>query len=93
MQHFSGLFSYLLLVVRVSKLMTRICNPEKAIDEVIEPSTLSFKQKASVRAEVGKWTFDAHGFSDDEMLYAACIMFEHALQMPELAEWRLSSRA
>lgn len=85
-------FFFFFLRSRVSKLMKRICNPEKALDEVIEPSRLSSKKKASIKAAVGKWTFDAHALSEDELLYAACVMIEHALQMPELMEWRISSR-
>jgi hypothetical protein len=44
-----------------------------------------------VKEAIGTWSFSAHDFSDDELLYASLAMLEHALQMPELQQWRLSS--
>lgn len=38
---------------------------------------------------IGTWAFSAHAFSDDELLYAALLMLEHALLMPEVEEWRM----
>jgi len=40
---------------------------------------------------IGSWSFSAHQFSDDELLIAALTIFEHALMMPELENWRMST--
>ncbi|PGH19210.1 hypothetical protein AJ80_04181 [Polytolypa hystricis UAMH7299] len=84
-------FSYLREAM-VSKLMKRICNPEEAIDEpLFRELRLDFDRKLLVENEVGKWSFSAHTFSDDELIHAACAMLEHALRIPELEEFRLST--
>jgi len=44
-----------------------------------------------VAEAVGSWNFSAHDFSDDELQYAAFLMLEHALGMPQLEKWRLST--
>lgn len=40
---------------------------------------------------VGTWNFSAHDFDSDELLFAALTILEHALQMPELEKWRIST--
>ncbi|KAF1815717.1 HD-domain/PDEase-like protein [Eremomyces bilateralis CBS 781.70] len=74
----------------VSNLMSGICNPEEAADS-IDPSDILVKpdRRTKVEAAVGSWAFSAHEFTDDELLYGALVMLEHALQMEELAKWRL----
>jgi hypothetical protein len=52
---------------------------------------LTDERKAVVAEAVGYWSFSAHDFSDDELLYAALLMLQHALQMPELAPWHAST--
>lgn len=47
-------------------------------------------QRAAVAKSIGDWSFSAHDFTDDELLHGAVIMLEHALQMPELEQWRMS---
>lgn len=54
----------------------------------IEPA-----RKAIVAQAVGTWEFSAHDFDSDELLYAALVMLEHALKMPELERWRISTGA
>lgn len=44
-----------------------------------------------VESAVGTWSFSAHDFDADELLYAALVMLQHALQMPELEKWRMST--
>lgn len=51
------------------------------------------QRKRLVEVEIGKWDFSAHDFSEDELVHAGTIMLEHALQMPELEPWRISSGA
>ena len=48
-------------------------------------------RKAMVVQAVGTWEFSAHDFDSDELLFAALTMLEHALQMPELEKWRIST--
>lgn len=43
-----------------------------------------------IAAAIGSWSFSAHDFTDDELLYGALLMLKHALQMPELERWRMS---
>ena len=55
-------------------------------DIIIEPTRRDLVVQA-----VGTWSFSAHKFSDDELLTAGLIIFEHALMMPELEKWRMST--
>ncbi|KAJ5573442.1 uncharacterized protein N7459_007869 [Penicillium hispanicum] len=75
----------------VSKLMRGICNPEQIIDEFqerdlnVEPGRETF-----IKAQVGSWTFSAHEFSEDELVFGACEMLQHAFNLPGLEHWRLT---
>ena len=40
---------------------------------------------------IGNWAFPAHDLADDELVHAGYLMLQHALSMPELEQWRLSS--
>ncbi|KAF2816458.1 HD-domain/PDEase-like protein [Mytilinidion resinicola] len=75
----------------VSNLMSRICNPEATRDS-IDPKDFYMdpERKAYVAEAIGSWTFSAHEFTDDELLYGALLMLQHALQMPDLESWRMS---
>ncbi|PWY95662.1 high affinity cAMP phosphodiesterase [Aspergillus sclerotioniger CBS 115572] len=74
----------------VSKLMRGICNPEEVIEEFqdreldVRPDRADF-----VREHIGKWSFTAHEFSDDELVLAAFEMLQHALTDPALEQWQL----
>lgn len=35
------------------------------------------------------WNFAAHDFSEDQLVHAALLMLQHALNMPELERWRI----
>jgi hypothetical protein len=54
---------------------------------------LSQDRKAVVEEALGTWGFSAHDYTDDELLYAALIMLQHALQMRELDKWRIPEGA
>ncbi|CDM26367.1 hypothetical protein DTO013E5_7723 [Penicillium roqueforti] len=76
----------------VSKLMKGICNPEEVIhdefqelDLNVDPARIPF-----VRKEVGSWNFCAHEFTEDELVFGACEMIQHAFTMPGLDPWRLT---
>lgn len=52
---------------------------------------VSPERQAAVAAAVGHWHFDAHDFSEDELLVGAVFMFKHALALPDLERWRIST--
>ncbi|KKK16683.1 hypothetical protein AOCH_006772 [Aspergillus ochraceoroseus] len=75
----------------VSKLMKGICNPEDAIEELQdEEFYVSHEREEHVRQRIGQWSFTAHEFSDDELVFAAYEIIQHAFKIPELEEWRLT---
>lgn len=47
-------------------------------------------RKSVILAEVGKWSFCAHDFAEDELVYAGYYILDHTLKMPELEDWRMS---
>jgi len=51
---------------------------------------LDQERREAVEAKVATWAFSAHDFTDDELLYAALAMLQHALSSPELAQWQLT---
>lgn len=75
----------------VRKLLKGICEPEKAIedfqhrDAYIEPS-----REEIVKNAVGRWDFSGQDFTEDELVYAAYFILQHALTMPEVAPWKQS---
>ncbi|KAF4768103.1 hypothetical protein N7455_000158 [Penicillium solitum] len=76
----------------VSKLMKGICNPEEVIhdefqeqDLNIDPARIPF-----IKEQVGSWRFCAHEFTEDELVFGACEMIQHAFTLPGLDTWRLT---
>lgn len=53
--------------------------------------SLALDRRERIAAAVGSWQFSAHEFTDDELLHAALLMLQHALAMPELEKWRIST--
>ncbi|KAJ5084858.1 hypothetical protein NUU61_009437 [Penicillium alfredii] len=75
----------------VSKLMKGICNPEEIIDEFQERDLkVDPEREPFIKEQVGSWKFSAHEFSEDELVFGACEMIQHALNMPGLEQWRLT---
>ncbi|KAJ5803558.1 uncharacterized protein N7503_006008 [Penicillium pulvis] len=76
----------------VAKLMKGICNPEEIVDEFQERD-LDIKpgREAFIKEQVAQWNFSAHEFSEDELVYAACQMLQHAFNLPGLEQWYLTS--
>jgi 3',5'-cyclic-nucleotide phosphodiesterase len=75
----------------VSKLMKGICNPEEVIHELQEPDlNLDPARVPLIKEQVGGWAFSAHDFTEDELVFGACEMIQHALSMPGLDPWRLT---
>ena len=52
---------------------------------------IDHREEVEVVRAIGTWDFSAHDFSDDELVHAAFLMLQHALQMPELEKWRLAA--
>jgi 3',5'-cyclic-nucleotide phosphodiesterase len=76
----------------VSGLMDGICKMEG--DEEIPGHAgivVAANRREKIANAVGSWHFSAHDFTDDELLHAATLMFQHALMMPELEKWRIST--
>lgn len=47
-------------------------------------------REAFIKAQVGSWNFSAHDFSEDELVFAACEIIQHAFNLPGLEHWRLT---
>ncbi|WEW58729.1 3',5'-cyclic-nucleotide phosphodiesterase [Emydomyces testavorans] len=76
----------------VSKLMKRICNPEEVIEDFqVGDVPIVQDRKSLIERGVANWDFLSHDFSDDELIHVACVMVEHALKIPELEQWRIST--
>jgi 3',5'-cyclic-nucleotide phosphodiesterase len=76
----------------VSGLMDGICKlggedePFSHVRISVDPG-----RREKIAGAVGSWHFSAHDFTDDELLHAALLMLQHALSMPELEKWRIST--
>ena len=74
----------------VRKLLKGICDPQDVIEDYqhrqlfIEP-----RRKPIIAEEIGKWSFSAQDFTDDELVYAGYLMLSHALKMKEVEKWRV----
>ena len=53
--------------------------------------SIALNRRELIAGAVGSWHFSAHDFTDDELLHAALLMLQHALTMPELEKWRIST--
>lgn len=76
----------------VSGLMDGICKVG-GDDEPFSYNRIAvgLDRREKIAAAVGSWSFSAHDFTDDELLHAALLMLQHALAMPELERWRIST--
>ena len=50
---------------------------------------VNHRQDATIATAIGRWDFSAHDFSEDELVHAAFLMLQHALEMPALEKWRI----
>jgi len=53
--------------------------------------SIALDRREKIAEAIGSWHFSAHDFTDDELLHAALLMLQHALTMPELERWRIST--
>jgi 3',5'-cyclic-nucleotide phosphodiesterase len=74
----------------VKKLLKGICDPQNIIEDYqhrdlfVEP-----ERRSVIEAAVGKWGFDGHLFSEDELVYAGYFILNHAVSLPALKHWRI----
>ena len=75
----------------VSNLMSRICRIDIGKEEPIVhvKVTIPADRRNLIEDVVANWHFCAHDLSDDELIVASAVMFEHALSMAELERWRI----
>ncbi|KAH8175886.1 3'5'-cyclic nucleotide phosphodiesterase domain-containing protein [Sarocladium implicatum] len=75
----------------VSGLMNGICRLNTDDDNQLISAhiAVSLERQEIIAQAVGPWHFDAHEFTDDELVVAAMFMFKHALTVPELEAWRI----
>ena len=90
----------------VSTLMGGICNPESMSDSIdskyegpnpyynisntLRDLYVSQDRREYAMKAIGSWSFSAHDFTDDELLYCSLLMLKHALQIPELEQWNMT---
>jgi 3',5'-cyclic-nucleotide phosphodiesterase len=75
----------------VSKLMKGICNPEEVISEFQEGELdIDLDRVPFIKEQLASWKFSAHEFTEDELVFGACEILQHALTMPGLDHWRLT---
>lgn len=76
----------------VSGLMDGICKlggQDEPLGSV--RMSVALDRRELIATAIGSWRFSAHDFTDDELLHAALLILQHALSMPELERWRLST--
>jgi 3',5'-cyclic-nucleotide phosphodiesterase len=76
----------------VSGLMDGICRvggDESPLSHV--RLSVPVERLEKIENAIGSWYFSAHDFTDDELLHAALLILQHALDMPELEQWRVST--
>ncbi|KAI1502731.1 hypothetical protein F5X99DRAFT_417718 [Biscogniauxia marginata] len=77
----------------VSGLMSGICRDGEEDEDRIGSVRINLpsERRKEIGKAVGHWHFCAHDHCDDSLLIAACRMFKHALSMPELDKWRITT--
>ncbi|KZF25115.1 HD-domain/PDEase-like protein [Xylona heveae TC161] len=76
----------------VSGLMDGICKPVEIEDRYDHDEiSISPERLKAVAKAVGTWDFSPHEFTDDELVYGALLMLQHALEMPGLEKFRMSA--
>lgn len=75
----------------VRKLLRGICEPETTIESYQQRDLcVADDRKLIVARAVGTWNFDGSLFDEEELVYAGYCILDHALQLPELENWRMS---
>ena len=61
----------------------------KACTDPLRHINVTPEREEVISKAIGTWAFSAHEFTDDELLYGASVMLQHALTVPELEQWRM----
>ncbi|PWW77085.1 HD-domain/PDEase-like protein [Tuber magnatum] len=76
----------------VSELMMDICKPKRTkLFSRGSHMRISSAGIERIKRAIGSWNFSAHDFSDEELVHCAKLILEHALGMPEVEAYRISS--
>lgn len=77
----------------VSGLMDGICKLDGEDEDLPGRLKIALQlgRHEKVWSAIAVWHFSAHDFSDDELLHGATLMLQHALAMPELKNFRLTT--
>ncbi|CUS06672.1 unnamed protein product, partial [Tuber aestivum] len=76
----------------VSELMTDICKPKRTkLFSRGSHMRISSGSMEKIKRAIGSWNFSAHDFSDEELVHCAKLILEHALEMPGVEAYRISS--
>ena len=74
----------------VSGLMDGICSlSSETFAAVPVHLEVSEPRQLAITEALANWSFSAHDFCEDELLWGAATMLEHALAMPDLEPWRI----
>lgn len=55
-------------------------------------ANISLDRERDLKQAISSWSYSGHDFTNDELIFAASLMLQHALSLPELEKWRLSPR-
>lgn len=66
-----------------------MCNHTPRANAKCRVLSISSARHAEIAATFGSWSFSAHDYNDDELLYGAFLALQHTLGMPELSKWRI----
>lgn len=67
------------------------CVRDPLADHISSHMRISSSSVEKIKRAIGSWNFSAHDFSDEELVHCAKLMLEHALEMPEVEAYRISS--
>jgi len=62
----------------------------EGFDTTFSQLPITDSHRKAITNAIGSWSFSAHAFTDDELLYGALLMFQHTLKDESLAQWRMS---
>jgi 3',5'-cyclic-nucleotide phosphodiesterase len=74
----------------VSNLMDGICSLNSDFAPIASlRMNVPLERRNKISRDIGSWSFCALDFNEDELIYCAILMLQHALAMPELESWRM----
>ena len=47
-------------------------------------------RQTEIATSVGRWDFNPHDYTEEELVYGASCMLHHAVEMRDLEKWRIS---